>query len=240
MMLIVKRGHRLLYIGLVVVFFVLVYPLLYLTSRKVSRFNTLNHVRRFYAYVSSLFAGFLFRYRYEAAVDWSKTYVICANHTSNLDIPVITCAVKGNFAFMGKDELLQNPLLGFFFKTIDIPINRESRISAFRAFKKAAEYIQQGMSVVIFPEGKIGDEFPPVLHDFKNGPFRLAVEHQVPILPITIIDNWTKMWDDGLKYGTRPGISDIWVHSPINTVGLTVEDVDNLRDKVYSIIKSKL
>jgi len=141
---------------------------------------------------------------------------------------------------MGKEELLNNPLTGLFFNTIDIPVNRESKISAFRAFKKGEEYLRMGMSLVIFPEGKIPDEYPPVLNSFKNGPFRLAIEHKIPIIPVTILDSWQKMWDDGSKYGSRPGICDICVHEPIETSALTIADIDDLRDRVYEIVNSEL
>ncbi|WP_430996812.1 lysophospholipid acyltransferase family protein, partial [Klebsiella pneumoniae] len=124
---------------------------------------------------------------------------------------------------MGKDELLDNPLLRIFFETIDIPLNRDSKISAFKAFKKGEEYLKQGISLVIFPEGKIGEDYPPVLHEFKNGPFRLAIERQIPIIPVSMVNNWKKMWDDGSKYGTRPGICDICIHSPVLTEGLSLD-----------------
>ena len=53
---------------------------------------------------------------------------------------------------MGKHELLENPLLGIFFRTIDIPVNRDSKISSYKAFKQTGERLEQGMSVVIFPK----------------------------------------------------------------------------------------
>lgn len=141
---------------------------------------------------------------------------------------------------MGKDELLQNPVLALFFKTIDIPINRHSKISAYKAFKRGGECLINGMNLIIFPEGKIGEEYPPVLHEFKNGPFRMAIENKVPIIPITLVDVWKKMWDDGSKYGSKPGISHICVHAPVETQGLTLDDTDALKEKVYNIIRSKL
>lgn len=143
---------------------------------------------------------------------------------------------KNDFIFFGKAELLDNIITRLYFKTIDIPIKRESKISAFRAFKRAEEYLKQGISVVIFPEGLIANEYPPTLQPFKNGPFRMAIEQQINILPITIRNGWKIMWDDGSKYGTRPGICDIRVHKPIDTSNLTIADADNLRDRVYAII----
>lgn len=237
---IIKKCHRYLYLTFVIFFYIILFPLFYYYSRKFSRFAKLNAVRRFYAYITSLTAGFIYSYRIESPIDWSENYIICANHTSNLDISAVSIAVKNNFAFMGKDELLENPVLKIFFKTIDIPLNRESRISAFKAFKKAQEYLNAGMSVIIFPEGKIGEEFPPILHEFKNGPFKLAIEQQVPIIPISFINTWSKMWDDGLKYGTKPGICDIFVHKPVQTKGLSQEDTEKLKEMVYGLIESKL
>ncbi len=200
----------------------------------------MNRMRWIFSYLSSLFSGFLFRFTYEKKLDWSKTYIICANHTSNLDITAIILLAKRNYVFFGKEELLDNFVTGIYFRTIDIPVNRESKISAFRAFKKAEEKLKDGKTVVIFPEGMISEHYPPVLQPFKNGPFRLAIEQGVQILPVTICNNWNLMWDDGKRYGTRPGICDICVHAPIDTASLTTDDADELKNKVYDIIYNQL
>lgn len=141
---------------------------------------------------------------------------------------------------MGKEELMKNPLLGIFFSTIDIAVSRSSKISSFRAFKKAADNLESGMSLIIFPEGKIDDVYPPILQDFKSGPFRLAIEKNIPIVPVSITNVWKVMWDDGSKYGTRPGIVDIYVHEPILTSILAVENDEVLKNEVYNKINSKL
>lgn len=141
---------------------------------------------------------------------------------------------------MGKEELLTNYVLGYFFRTIDITVNRESKMSSFRAFKTAAERIKSGVSVVIFPEATIPKDYPPGLQSFKNGPFRLAIEMKAPILPISSLDTWKVLWDTGKEHGSRPGICDIFVHKPIETAHLTLDDADALRDEVYAIIKKKL
>lgn len=93
--------------------------------------------------------------------------------------------------------------------------------------------------MIIFPEGKIGDEYPPVLHPFKNGPFKLAIELKIPIIPVSSANTWKKLWDDGTKYGTRPGICSIVVHKPVETCHLTITDVDALRETIFKIIKAK-
>ena len=131
-------------------------------------------------------------------------------------------------------------VLGFFFRTIDITVNRDSKISSFRAFKTAAERLKDKVSVVIFPEATIPEEYPPTLYPFKNGAFRLAIELKIPILPVTSLDIWKVLWDTGIEYGSRPGICNIFVHKPIETSGMTVEDADLLKDEVYRVIKQKL
>lgn len=112
-------------------------------------------------------------------------------------------------------------------------------MSAFRAFKKAGERIRAGISMVIFPEGGISALYPPRLQSFKNGPFRLAIEEKVPIIPVSNMDAWKVFWDDGTKYGTKPGTIHLYVHKPIETAHLSVNDADALRDRVYDIIKQK-
>jgi len=96
------------------------------------------------------------------------------------------------------------------------------------------------MTMIIFPEGKIAAIYPPQLQEFKIGPFRLAIEQQVPVVPVTSSNTWKLLWDDGLQYGSRPGICDIYIHKPIETVGLKPADADALRDEVFQIINRKL
>lgn len=200
----------------------------------------MNRMRWVFSYFSSVFSGFFFRFTYEKKIDWSKNYIICANHTSNLDITAIILLAKRNYVFLGKEELLDNFITGIYFRTIDIPLNRESKMSAFRAFKKAEENLKEGKNVVIFPEGMISAEYPPVLQPFKNGPFKLAIEQGVQILPVTICNNWNLMWDDGSRYGSSPGICDICVHAPIDTRGMVGAEAEELKNQVYSIIYDQL
>ena len=220
--------------------FTSLYPIIYYFSRSPVKFHGMNRMRLIFSYLSSVFSGFIFRFSYEEKIDWSKQYVICANHTSNLDITAIILLAKRNYVFLGKEELLDNFITGIYFRTIDIPLNRESKMSAFRAFKKAEESLKDGKNVVIFPEGMISENYPPVLQPFKNGPFKLAIEQGVNILPVTICNNWNLMWDDGKRYGTSPGICDICVHAPIDTTTLTSSDAEDLKSKVYGIISGQL
>jgi len=197
-------------------------------------------LRRAWAFLSALCVGIVFRFEFEESIDWRKTYIICPHHTSNLDTSMICGLMKiDNFCFMGKEELLDGMVTGIYFRTVDIPVNRDSKMSAFRAFKTAAERLKHGINMIMFPEGGIANNYPPKVQEFKNGPFRLAIELGVPIIPVTSVNTWKLMWDDGSKYGTKPGICKIYVHKPIETSLLKITDADALRNTVSNIIKNK-
>lgn len=86
------------------------------------------------------------------------------------------------FLFMGKYELLRWPLFNMFFKDMNIAVNRGSHVEAAKAFRRAANALDRGTSLALFPEGTI-PVFTPRLKPFKDGAFKLAIEKQVPIVP---------------------------------------------------------
>jgi 1-acyl-sn-glycerol-3-phosphate acyltransferase len=239
MKMILKKAHVYFYATMVALLYFLLWPIFYFFSRKPSRYATLDKIRATWGFLSSALAGFIYKFEYEEPIEWNRPYVICPNHTSNLDITAMCILVKNEHCFMGKEELLDNFVTKLFFKTVDITVNRESKMSSYRAFQKAVERIKQGISLIIFPEGAIPPHHPPHLAEFKNGPFRLAIEQQVPIVPVSSINAWKLLWDDGTKYGTHPGIVHFYVHKPIETTGMTVDYADALRDNVYEMIKRK-
>lgn len=235
-----RKIHRVWYLFWILFFFFLFYPFYFLASRNTEYYGILNFFRKLNSLLCSTLSGVFFDYHFEQKLDKAGTYIYCANHTSNLDIMIFCILAKGRYHFMGKDELLNNPVLGIFFKTIDIAVNRDSKISAFKAFKKAGENLEKGMSLIIFPEGKIDDHYPPKLGEFKNGPFRLAIEKNIPLVPVSIANVWKINWDDGARYGSKPGICDIYIHKPIYTSGLQDTDTDMLKEQVFKLIESKL
>jgi 1-acyl-sn-glycerol-3-phosphate acyltransferase len=187
-----------------------------------------------------LFPALIFYFiRRESRLDKSRTYVFCPNHTSYLDIMLIYIAIPNYFHTMGKAELLKVPLFNRFFKRMNIPVNRKSHIDAHRAFMRAGDDIDKGISITLFPEGTIHNTSPQ-MGRFKNGPFKLAIEKQVPIVPITFLNNYQLLPDDFPQHIGRPGVAGVVMHTPIETTGMTENDLELLKQKVYDVIDKTL
>ena len=116
----------------------------------------------------------------------SDNYIFISNHLSYFDIPILMKAIPNNVRFIYKDSLTKIPILGWgMYLGKYIPINRDNVREAMKSLKKAAERIQNGISVVIFPEGTRSMDGTP--GEFKRGMFVMADEAKVPLVPTTII-----------------------------------------------------
>ena len=167
-------------------------------------------------------------------------YVICANHGSYLDIVHMYSLGLDFFLFMGKYELLKWPLIGMFFKRMNIAVNRGSRTEAAKALMRAARSIDKGICVSLFPEGTI-PMTTPRMKPFKDGAFKLAIEKQVPIVPVTFLDHWRLFGEPLEVFGrARPGVARAVVHPAISTTGMTEADLVALRTQVYRVIEGPL
>lgn len=119
------------------------------------------------------------------AVDWSKTYVIMANHASYLDVLALYSTLPEIVGFVAKKELRSIP---FFSGVMDavgcVPVDRGKHTQAVEALKGAAAEVAKGRTIVVFPEGtrSRGDRIQPL----KKGPFHLVQMAQVEVLPIGI------------------------------------------------------
>ena len=132
MKLFLKKVHTYFYRYSVGTFYIILWPLMYYFSRKPGRYKYMNKMRSLWGYLSSIVAGISYQYEFDEPIDWSRTYIICPNHTSNLDISAVSVLLKNNYCFMGKEELLKGFVTGLYFRTVDIPVNRKSSIASFR------------------------------------------------------------------------------------------------------------
>lgn len=168
-----------------------------------------------------------------------RPYILAPNHVSYLDVPLMVHAIPQLFVFVGKSSLAKIPVFGYIFRRVHIPVNRSNPKSGLGALQKAKQKLESGRSVLLFPEGGFGRVTPPTLAPFKDGAFRLAIETGAPIVPVTMPYNWQILPEkSGLRVLRKQAL--VVIHPPIETKGLTLADVDALKEQTYQIIAGEL
>jgi 1-acyl-sn-glycerol-3-phosphate acyltransferase len=219
----------------------LLFPLFYILLSKEKWFPKALLVKRFWAYwiisVPGIFVSVTDKGNIKSV---KKPCIYCANHCSYLDVIIAYIILPDYFVFMGKAELLNAPVIKrFFTKGMDIAVERKSRIGSHQAFIRAGKEIDKGHSMFIFPEGTLSSEGK--MRGFKNGAFKLAIDKQLPVIPITYTNNWKLLQNGGFfKAFGRPGIAKVIIHESISTIGLTDADLVHLLNKTHASILSGL
>lgn len=215
------------------------YPLVYFLLMNEKYFPLGFSVVRFQAKVVLFFCGIRKKVEFASKLP-PPPYIICPNHTSYLDIFLTYSIFPDYFLFMGKKELGSVPVFNIYFKKMNILVDRRNAKLAHKAFVRAGEEAKKGSSLVLFPEGTIPDS-APLMKAFKNGAFRLAIENQIPIVPVSYKNNY-KLMQDSFSFGAkaRPGKSLVYVHKAIPTKGMNETDLLNLRQEVRETIGSEL
>jgi 1-acyl-sn-glycerol-3-phosphate acyltransferase len=166
-------------------------------------------------------------------LDWSKPYIFLMNHQSAMDIPCAFAALPVNIRFVAKHVLKYVPFLGWYMvMTGMIFINRSNHREAMRSLQRAGESIRSGKSILAFPEGTRSRD--GLIHPFKKGPFALAIEAQVPIVPVAIEGSLQTLPHGGI--GLRRHDIRVKVGQPIETKGLTSADRDALMRRVRDAV----
>jgi len=174
----------------------------------------------------------------DESINKNKTYIFTPNHFSYFDIVSVNTQMPFFFSFMAKKELASIPMFKMFFRSLDMPVDRRSKEGAKRAYYLANKKLNDGISLLNFPEGGIGPQVPQ-MRDFKLGPFKMAIDHSIEIVPITLPDNWKRLpCGEFIPAGT-PGKMRMHVHRPICTKNLKLGDEVALAEQVYRIIESK-
>ncbi len=237
--LILSPIWKLWFVLIFISIFLVLYPLFYIALRT-KKYDFVFTLKRFWG-KSSAYLAFLFPIiKYQTKkYKMPQPCIFVSNHTSYLDIIFSPFFISHTAVYMGKYELLKIPLFKSFFKYLDIPVNRKSVTDAHKAFTDCAKKIDEGLSVVIYPEGTISENGK--LRPFKNGAFKLAIEKQVPIVPSVNLNNWWFLQNGGyFKSNGRFGIPDIFVGDPIETKGLTNENINELKEKVFNFTQQHL
>ncbi|MBT8322745.1 MAG: 1-acyl-sn-glycerol-3-phosphate acyltransferase [Eudoraea sp.] len=176
-------------------------------------------------------------FKREEKLQKGKSYMLVANHTSMLDIMLMLRTSRNPFVFVGKKELQHIPLFGFFYKRVCILVDREDSRSRTAVYRRAQKRLNQGLSICIFPEGGVPEE-SVVLDKFKDGAFKMAIAHGIPVVPITFLDN-KKRFPFPFFSGS-PGPLRVKVNRFIDTSELKETDKTTLREQTRELILADL
>jgi 1-acyl-sn-glycerol-3-phosphate acyltransferase len=171
-----------------------------------------------------------------------KQVIVIANHTSYLDIFMMYQILPmRHIVFMGKSEILNYPLIRTYFKHLHIPVNRSDKRQAAQSMLMAKRKLQEGWSIIIFPEGGIPDYIAPKMADFKPGAFVMAQKNNVSILALTLQSHYKLLSEpQNIKGSARPGISKVFVHPEISHEALMQHEVEYWMDFNKKLIEEQL
>lgn len=175
--------------------------------------------------------------KWQQKLDRNKSYMLVANHTSMLDIMLMLYVSKNPFVFVGKAELAKIPLFGFFYKRVCILVDRSNAKSRAAVYKAVQARLSQGLSICIFPEGGVPEK-EVILDAFKDGAFRMAIRHNIPIVPMVFYDCKKRLpWE---IFGGSPGKLRVQVFPFIGTEILGVEDTSTIKNQTRTLILKEI
>ena|SRR5690348_4571121 len=145
-------------------------------------------------------------------IDPTRTYVYMSNHVSNLDPPLLIPVIPHRTSVMVKKELFGYPIFGKIMRLGSlVPVDRGNRDAGIAAVREALAVLRQGVSMTIFVEGK--RSWDGKLLPFKKGPFYLATECEVPVVPVTVVGTHEVMPKG--RFSVKPGTVKLIFHEPI-------------------------
>lgn len=225
--------------GLVVfaILFFIFFPLLMIPILFKKQFHLTGIFNRWWARSIFTLIGLPWKLIYKGKLKKDQQYIFCPNHFSYLDI-VIMGLNTHNTIFVGKNDMEKIPLFGFMYRSLHITVDREKLKSRYATMIKSLRALDEGKSLVIFPEGGIITEKDPIMSKFKDGAFRASIEKQIPIVPVTIPFNWIILPPDEFLLKWKP--MKLIFHDPIYPNGYSLDNIDEMKEKVKGVIQAEL
>ena len=236
-MLIIRFTHTIYIISLFIVSFLCLFPIYLVLSLNRNWHHLaykLDHLWALFYFPASFFKTDI---QFEGVKPGNGPVIYCANHFSTIDIPSLALLPK-QACYVGKESIRKIPLFGYMFRKIHITVDRSSFKDRGRAYQKFGEAINEGKSLFIYPEGGITSTIIPEQSNYKDGAFRIAIEQSVPIVPITIPNNFNVLPDG--EWLIKDNRIKIIVHEPIDTVNLTIDDMPQLKENVRNLIQERI
>ncbi|MFI5186515.1 MAG: lysophospholipid acyltransferase family protein [Chitinophagales bacterium] len=175
---------------------------------------------------------------FETGHDKAKQYIFVTNHISLLDAAILPKAFRQPVRPLGKVEISKIPVFGFIYRKAIVTVDRSDPMNRAQSIRILKSIIGKGISVLFFPEGTYNETHQP-LKEFYNGAFRVAIETQTPVKPVLFLDSYARMHYQKV-FSLNPGKCRIIFLNEIPVDGLTVNETENLKEKVFAIMERKL
>ena len=200
-----------------------------------------NMVYRLCMFWGDIWFFFIFIYHrnyFEQPLDKSKQYIFVGNHISYLDAPLLVKTIRRPIRALGRIELSNTPVFGFIYRMVVVIVDRSDAAHRAKSVRNLKSVINKGVSLIIMPEGTFNKTTKP-LKDFFDGAFKVAIETKTTLKPFLLLDAFDRMHYRSL-FTLTPGISRAVFLEEVPVDGLTLEDVPELKQKVYELIERKL
>lgn len=217
--------------------FIIVFPFLLIPIFFKKQFRLVGVLNRWWARALFFLVGIPCSVIYKTRLEAGRQYIFCPNHFSYLDIAAMGLNSHDSI-FVGKNDMENIPLFGFMYRSLHITVDRTKLKSRYSSMLRTLGALDEGKSLVIFPEGGIMTEKDPVMSKFKDGAFRASIEKQIHIVPVTIPYNWIILPPDEFLLRWRP--LKIIFHEPIDPSAYTMKELDMLKGKVKTTIETEL
>ncbi len=171
-------------------------------------------------------------------IDRKKTYIFMANHLSLIDGPLLFWLIPQSLRVLQKKEIFRYPVIGLAMRLARfVPVDRSGLKSGKKSIDRAVELIRKkGYSFLIFPEGTRSRDGQ--IQPFRRGAFFLAVDSQVPVIPISISGSYELMPKGNLSI--KKGRIKVVFHPEVSVQGLSKDDIPAFMKKMRECIVSSL
>ncbi|MEZ4888324.1 MAG: lysophospholipid acyltransferase family protein [Chitinophagales bacterium] len=200
--------------------------------------STVMGYNRFWVRTWGFLTGIRYRSVNEEYVDSEKAYVYIANHRAIADIFVVAAVVPGVFHPLMKAEGGKYPIMGYLFKQFCVMVDRKSMESRQRSLLQLKERVKRGNSILVFPEGTRNRSNEILLNPFYAGAFRIAIDLQIPVVPITFLG--TRDVFPNNHFLIHPATITCVFGKPIETKGLQSKDTERLKKESFEVIEGVL
>jgi 1-acyl-sn-glycerol-3-phosphate acyltransferase len=225
-----------------IIFYLLFFPwtlicLLVAITVSLTGLNATHRVGIFWGKSCLILAGVKLRIQGANHIPKNQPVIYVSNHQSNFDIPIIYAGLPLQFRWLAKKELFKIPLFGLAMQRSGyIPIDRSDRHKTMQSINAATKRIQEGASVVIFPEGTRTPDGK--LRPFKKGALLLAIKAKVPVVPMTIRGSYQIQQRNSIKiHGGKP---EVIFSPPLNTADLATNQIGELTAQIHDQIAANL